>query len=84
MDVNNIYKPEFKDTPTPNRQGWKIAVSSFVSFVLFALFVALITIVLGKQIATKSVIKSAVKELDIANMDLSEVFDVEEGTNLSD
>lgn len=84
MDVNNIYKPEFKDTPTPNRQGWKIAVSSFVSFVLFALFVALITIVLGKQIATKSVIKSAVKELDIANMDLSEVFDVEEGTNLTD
>jgi hypothetical protein len=84
MDVNNIYKPEFKDTPTPNRQGWKIAVSCFVSFVLFALFVALITIVLGKQIATKSVIKSAVKELDIANMDLSEVFDVEEGTNLTD
>ena len=84
MDVNNIYKPEFIDTPTPNRRGWKIAVSSFVSFVLFALFVALITIVLGKQIATKSVIKSAVKELDIANMDLSEVFDVEEGTNLTD
>ncbi len=85
MDINDIYRPVEQGPVAPaKRSGGKKAVSVIISIFLFIGMLGLLLLVLARQIGTKSTIKTAIKEMDIANLDLKEVLDVEEDTNLTD
>lgn len=85
MDINDIYRPVEQGPVAPiKRPGGKKAISVIISIFLFVGMLGLLLLVLARQIGTKSTIKTAIKEMDIANLDLKEVLDVEEDTNLTD
>ena len=85
MDINDIYRPVEQEPVAPaKRPGGKKAISVIISIFLFVGMLGLLLLVLARQIGTKSTIKTAIKEMDIANLDLKEVLDVEEDTNLTD
>lgn len=85
MDINDIYRPVEQGQVAPaKRPGGKKAISVIISIFLFVGMLVLLLLVLARQIGTKSTIKTAIKEMDIANLDLKEVLDVEEDTNLTD
>ena len=69
MDINDIYRPVEQGPVAPvKRPGGKKAISVIISIFLFVGMLGLLLLVLARQIGTKSTIKTAIKEMDIANL----------------